>query len=427
MQKQKFTHFIEKKEEGSYIKIPFEVPSDIDKLIIEYDYPRYVDHTTEGFFKKEEVSVIDFGLYSNRGFIGASGSNRQRIEISSHSDPGFANVNIESGEWYILVGAYKIEPSGVEVHYSITFIEKERTLYKGDTHTHTVSSDGSYTYGELLEKADKEGLDFLILSDHNNFTQNQEITGREKLTVIPGTEWTHYKGHANLIGSKQAIKDPFVVKDIADMHELLTEARENGAAVSVNHPFCAYCGWEWDLNNTSFDLIEIWNGGIMPDSNKQALEWWGKQLNLRRKIVATAGSDFHKVQGLRNLGQPVLGVWAFSNNSYDLLSSIKKGHTYLSYAIEAPSILLKAEDGIQGDTISSKKVSFTVENLKKGDLLYFITDQDSEIVTIENNVDQLIVNKEFSNVLYTRMEIYRKPFSDSLKMPISLSNPIYFK
>lgn len=426
MLKKEFTYFIEKEKEGRYIKIPFVVPENIGKIIVEYDYPRYNEKSNDKETVFEEINIIDFGLYSNQDFLGASGSNRERIEISDKSDPGFSSIEIEAGTWHIMAGAYKIFSSGVNVTYTVTFIEKEWTLYKGDTHTHTVSSDGSYQYEELLQKAEKEGLDFLILSDHNNYTQNQQITGREPMTIIPGAEWTHYKGHANLIGVARPIIDPFIVKDSVEMKNLLHEAKENGALVSVNHPYCPFCGWTWNLDDTPFDLVEIYNGGLVPEANKQALDWWDKMLRSGKKITVTAGSDFHKVGGLRNLGQPCLGVWAHSGYKNELLRAMKKGHSYISFAVEGPSILLQAEDGIQGDTVSSKKVTVVLEQLKKGDKVVFLSDQGQEIWLVEKDLLQYKVEKENNGYHFYRVEIYRSPYSNSLQMPISLSNPIYF-
>jgi hypothetical protein len=429
--KQSFDYFIKKEQEGEYLKIPFELSEtleEIEKLIFSYSYPK--DEIAEDEQNKvvKNRNIIDFGLYSPVEFLGASGSNRSQIQISHKSDPGFKNLErIQPGTWNILAGAYHVQDEGVSVQYTVEIHKKKRALYKGDTHTHTLSSDGSYSYDELIEKAEREKLDFLILSDHNNFTQNTRITGREKVTVIPGTEWTHYKGHANVIGVEKALSDPFAVSTLSDMQDLLKEAKNQGALVSVNHPFCPNCGWLWTLEQTTYDLVEIWNGGLLPKANREALEWWGKQLDQGQNIAIVGGSDFHNVGALRNLGEPCTGVWAYSNHTRDLLKAIQAGHSYISYGQEGPSILIQTEQGIQGDHVTSQEVDMIVTHVMKGDRVRLISDKETEEIICTDHYEILTLSRKRTNEKYYRVEIYREPFSSSLHMPISLSNPIYFE
>ena len=81
---------------------------------------------------------------------------------------------------------------------------KERRLFKGDTHVHTTASDGILEPEEAALLARRMGLDFLIFTDHNNSAQNDRLPFYEDITLIPGTEWTHYKGHAGFLGTEQA-------------------------------------------------------------------------------------------------------------------------------------------------------------------------------------------------------------------------------
>lgn len=84
--------------------------------------------------------------------MGASGSERSGIRISAwKSTPGYQKTDTRAGEWAIIVGAYKIEESGVEVTFTVTLTRKEYTLLKGDTHIHTLESDGCMTIQETVE------------------------------------------------------------------------------------------------------------------------------------------------------------------------------------------------------------------------------------------------------------------------------------
>jgi len=415
----KKTIFIDKRDEGKYLKIPIEVPKNIERIIFTYEYERFEDNV--------EKNIIDFGVYSPEGFLGASGSNRQTIQISTKSDEGFKHTAIIPGTWEVMAGVYKVADEGIEVTYTIQFVEKERLLLNGDTHVHTLSSDGSYSYFELVEKAEKEELDFLILADHNNFIQNDQITERENLVIIPGTEWTLYNGHANFIGAKKAIEDPFDVVDKDGVKEKFKEAKSNDALVSINHPFCPYCSWKWGMDELDYDLIEIWNGGLVQEANVKALEWWNDQLKSGKRIPVIAGSDFHKVEGYRNIGQPLTRVWTNSKAKQAILDAIKNGHTFISYAVNAPTIYMETANGMLGDVVSDREVSITIRDLNINDEIQLITDKEVENIHVTDVAKEMTIERTYDSESYVRVEIYRPVINEALKMPVSLSNPIYFE
>lgn len=43
----------------------------------------------------------------------------------------------------------------------------QRHWFKGDTHLHTLNSDGHLHQYELIERCKKLGLDYIIITDHN--------------------------------------------------------------------------------------------------------------------------------------------------------------------------------------------------------------------------------------------------------------------
>lgn len=418
--------FIDKKDEGKYIKLPVEVGECINKLTIEYNYARFKNVKDSNTKSKEEINIIDFGLYSPKDFLGASGSNRNTIQISDKSDEGFDNTEIIPGTWYILIGAYKIQDEGVQVQYKITLEEKRLELLKGDTHLHTNASDGEYSYNEVVKMADQQNLDYIVLADHNNYTQNRLITGNEPITVLPGTEWTHYKGHSNIVGIEKGIDDPFIHNDIEAVGNLFDKVNSKGGIISINHPFCNHCPWEWGMNDLNYDCVEVWNGGLLPEANKKALEWWSQQLDDGNQISIIGGSDFHKVDFNRNLGNPVTCVWTYGKSRKDILEAIKCGHSYVSYSVRGPSILIQADDSIQGSTVNDRKVMIILGDLKAGQIVHLMSGYDREEISIDNNYEEYIIEREMKNAKYIRVEIYSF-LSEYLKMPISLSNPLYFE
>src|SRR5688500_17783252 len=69
-----------------------------------------------------------------------------------------------------------------------------RRWYKGNTHTHTLNSDGDSTPDEVVRWYREHGYQFLVLSDHNYLTSvdglNAVHGAVDKFLVIPGEEVT---------------------------------------------------------------------------------------------------------------------------------------------------------------------------------------------------------------------------------------------
>ena len=87
-----------------------------------------------------------------------------------------------------------------------------RKWYKGDTHLHTVNSDGDLTLGQLVEKGKNKGLDFMIITDHNYNTVDESYYDGDML-VIQGQEITDEMAHINVWGVKVPEDPPYVLND----------------------------------------------------------------------------------------------------------------------------------------------------------------------------------------------------------------------
>ncbi len=84
--------------------------------------------------------------------------------------------------------------------------------------------------------------------------------------MLPGSEWTHYKGHAGFLGVAQPYKGSFVSNSLAETQARLKEAQSLGAMVVLNHPFCPQCPWLWGFEAVAHDAVEVWNG-VMSERN----------------------------------------------------------------------------------------------------------------------------------------------------------------
>ena len=279
--------------------MPFQVPEGIESIALRMAYDRQPvqEHVLDKgvFTSRSEANVVDLGLIDPQGAqVGASGSDKTEIYVSeTQATPGYRPVRIVPGEWRILVGAYKVAPEGVSVDYEVTLRRKTRRLLKGDLHTHTVGSDGVHTPEELTWKARRNGLDFVAITDHNQFALSEALPRVEGVTLIPGVEWTHYRGHASFLGVDRPYDGTFATNTLEEARARFATARERGALIIIDHPFDPECGFQFDLDDLPYDCIEVWNGP-MRESNLRAIGYWHQRLCAGAKLPACGGSDYHR-------------------------------------------------------------------------------------------------------------------------------------
>lgn len=409
-----FQREVSKEEEGLYLKVPFSVPDQVESMEVSYQYDR-------------SGTIIDFGLLDeNGGLLGWSGSDRSRITISDHrSSAGFASVPVKKGQWSILLGAYRVKEPGVTVTYQIQCRFKSLRLLKGDTHLHSTGSDGNMPPGELALAAEREGLDFLFVTDHNNYAHNYQLCSTAHVTMIPGVEWTHYKGHMGMLGRKRPFRS-FLSNTLEETRKIAEEARENGAFTVLNHPFCPDCGWKWGMDQVEADGVEVWNGGLMPEANGACLRWWDEALKQGKRIPITGGSDFHKYEPGRMPASPCTCVYAMSDSPEDILEGLKRGHSFLTISSKGPMMETEAEGKLLGDEIpEDREIKFTFWNLKKGDILYLVSEKGREKIPCEK--ERLSFVRIPGRAGYLRAEIKRGLLDGRLLVPVLLSNPYYIE
>lgn len=409
-----FQRFIKKEEEGQYLSVNFQVPEHVESMEISY------------FYDKDE-NIVDFGIAGESGeFIGWSGSNRSCIQISpKNSSSGFVCVPVRPGQWQVLLGAYKICSQGVQVDCKVKFYMKSLRVFKGDTHIHSCASDGNMTAEELKLLAEKEGLDYLILTDHNNYAQNLRLPTEGKVTVIPGVEWTTYKGHAGMLGKERAFWN-FISNSKEETEAIFRQAKEREALIVLNHPFCPYCGWKWGMDSLPWDLIEVWNGALMPQANEKCLKWWDEQLNQGQKIAVTGGSDFHSLEPGRMPAMPCTCIFAESAEAGELLRGLKKGHSFITLSPQGPLLKVPTDEILPGDTVKAGtwlEMEFT--GLKEGDNLLMIQNGSTEKIVCEGQTQT--IKRKMEKKGYFRVEIRRRMFGGKEESLVFVSNPWYIE
>lgn len=427
-------YFIPHEKEGQYLTLPFQMPENVEEFTLSYHYSfddeQGVTIPAGQFTSIRRVNIIDLGLINPDGVqAGASGSDKNALFINANqATPGYIPQKLIRGEWKILVGAYKVAPEGVRVAYELGFTFKERRLLIGDVHTHTIASDGVLTVEELAVHAQRHGLDFLAITDHNQMISTERLSGVTGITLIPGVEWTHYQGHANFLGVDRPYDAPFFSQSDEGALARFQSARDRGALIVINHPCDLLCGFHFDMNLFPYDCIEIWNGP-MRESNLQAVGLWQSLLEAGKRIPAVGGSDYHRDELFQILGGPCMGVYALSNSPGDILAALKAGHSFIRFAPRGPEVELQVGEAIMGDCIEWQEgmtIEICADHLKKDDILRVVTHKETSNLLQAPGDGRVCLNIPVASPGFIRAEIYRHFLPGLPPLPALISNPIFF-
>ena len=196
--------------------------------------------------------------------------------------------------------------------------------YKGNTHTHTLNSDGDSTPADVAKWYREHGYRFLVLSDHNVLTNvdglNAVHGASEQFLLIKGEELSDRFGdkpiHVNGL-DVSALVDPQHGTSVADVVQRSVDAiRQANGIPHINHPNFGWAITADDLKALRNDkLFEIYNGhpqvnnaggGGVPGME----EVWDRILSSGKLIYGLADDDAHvfKQPGNPNVrGQDVVG------------------------------------------------------------------------------------------------------------------------
>lgn len=174
-----------------------------------------------------------------------------------------------------------------------------------DFHTHTIfSGDSLTTPQEIVAAARRRGLDRLVVSDHNSIQGALAARRIDPELVIVGEEIE--TGNGELLAS-------FVQEEIPrglPVQETLRRLRQQGAFVSVSHPFdpgrSKFSLAELEELAEQVDAIEIFNARCVFAWMNRRAEDFARQ----HSLGGTAGSDGHIAW---EVGRAYLRLPAFTN------------------------------------------------------------------------------------------------------------------
>jgi hypothetical protein len=224
--------------------------------------------------------------------------------------------------------------------------------YKGNTHTHTLNSDGDSTPDEVVRWYREHGYQFLVLTDHNFLTSVDALNGLhgadERFLVVRGEEVSSRAGdkpiHINGLNPARLV-EPQGGTTVAEVLQRNVDAiRAADGVPHINHP-----NFQWALTTDDLKqvrnnrLFEVYNGH--PQVNQDGggdvpglEEVWDRILSSGTTLYGIAVDDAHtfKQPGNPAVAGPGRGwvmVRAARLEAGTLLAAMERGDFYASTGV----------------------------------------------------------------------------------------------
>ena len=297
---------------------------------------------------------------------------------------------------------------------------KNLKFYYGIPHAHCGFSTGRGTPMEAFDYARHNGLDFLILTDHNNYlTKSVRMNGNEVskwealkylrskyrkkhdnfLPVIGFESKTNNFGDINIVNSNR-----FFTGIVNNLKLLILWMLNNpNAFVSLNHPHknVNYLEYNPVLNNI-ITSIEVGNGSS-PNKYSRYDKYYYNLLDKGWKLGAINAQDNHRM----NFGDDENLTCIISNELTldSLITAFRSRHTY---STESKSLVMyfTIDDAFMGETVpfNSKEIEFYIF---AQDNNYKIKEID--IISFSGNIVKKIPDLNLNRIKY----IYRHKAEDN--------------
>ncbi|UMZ75089.1 PHP domain-containing protein [Natranaerofaba carboxydovora] len=281
-------------------------------------------------------------------------------------------------------------------------------IARGNIHIHSNLSDGTSSIEEIAEDANKAGLDFIVINDH------EHLRGKEMglegfygdTLVLVGQEVNRVKNHYLVLGLDEVIQN-----NEENPKEIISEVKEKGGIGIIAHPYengspLVNNGrtFPWtDFDLEGFDGMEVsnysseWRDGaktllhavyanfindlayIRSPNPKSYAKW--KELTKKKKVTGIIGSDAHA---------PIfkVGPFKFKILSYKYLFSSGNNYIYL----DTPLHEFKKNNDVKNAREALLKA------IKKGNL-YICYDRiekgDGLLVYLKDNKDNIYLPGDF--------------------------------
>jgi hypothetical protein len=252
--------------------------------------------------------------------------------------------------------------------------------YKGNTHTHTLNSDGDSTPDEVVRWYREHRYQFLVLTDHNFLTSVDGLNALhgadERFLVIKGEEVTSSADgkpvHVNSLDGARQVGTQTGGSIVDVLQRSVDAIRGVSGVPHINHP-----NFQWAFTSNTLQqvknnkLLEIFNGhptvNNLGGGNVPGLEEvWDRLLSSGMLIYGIAVDDAHN---FKQPGNPLVAgpgrgwvmVRAARLEPRALLESLERGDFYASTGVVLEDVVLGAADmtvKVRPDATSKYRIQF---------------------------------------------------------------------
>ena len=284
---------------------------------------------------------------------------------------------------YPTICAYMLTLGCVAPAAAQTTSEQPR-WFKGNTHTHTLNSDGDSTPDDVVRWYREHGYHFLVLSDHNFLTSvdalNALHAADRQFLVIKGEEVTDRFGekplHVNGLDLSRTVQPQGGVAVVDVLQRNVDAIRKENGVPHVNHPNFRWAITPAELaqvRNTR--LFEIYNGH--PQTNNAGgggvpglEEVWDAILSSGVLLYGIAVDDAHvfKDPGNPDVAGPGRGwvmVRAAQLDARSLLEALERGDFYASTGVVLEEVRAERR-GITVQVKADAWAKYRIQFLGKG-------------------------------------------------------------
>lgn len=232
--------------------------------------------------------------------------------------------------------------------------------FKGNTHTHTTMSDGDSAPEEVARWYKENGYRFLVLSDHNIFTDPKTLSSLvdSSFLLIPGEELTSSfrkkPVHVNGLNIPHGLAPQTDTTLLGTIQKNVDEVRTVKGAPHINHP---NFGWAIDqftlLKVKNNNLLEIFNGHPLVHNGGGGgtpglEEVWDFLLTSGMRIYGIAVDDAHHFKGefgptRSNPGKGWVVVRARSLNAQEIIDNLESGLFYASTGVDLEDVIVEPD------------------------------------------------------------------------------------
>ena len=252
--------------------------------------------------------------------------------------------------------------------------------YKGNTHTHTVNSDGDSTPDEVVRWYREHDYQFLVLTDHNYLTSVDGLNAihgaLDKFIVIPGEEVTSRSGdkpvHVNGLAVREQVAPPAAGTVLEMLQRSVDGIRAVDGVPHVNHPNFGWAITTDDLKQLERTrMLEIFNGhpqvNVLGGGGVPSLEeMWDRVLSSGKLMYGLAVDDAHYFKRPGDAAVPGPGRgWVYVRaprlEARTIVEALERGDFYSSTGVELADYTGSAREvvvNVRATTWSKYRVQF---------------------------------------------------------------------